>query len=164
DLDPARAMARAQAVFIAVGTPPGADGSADLSALFAACHLLVASARPRYTLLIQKSTAPVGTARRLRQEIASRNCHGAHLGVAVNPRFLQEGAAIETFLHADRVVIGTDSPRAERLLRRIYRPLSSQGTPVVATTLESAEMIKYASNGLLATKISYINEIANLCE
>lgn len=164
EADPARATAGAEAVFIAVGTPSGADGSADLSALFAACHLVIESAPTRPMLLVQKSTAPVGTARRLRHEIASRNGHGVLLEVAVNPEFLQEGCAIETFLHPDRVVIGTDSVRAERLMRRIYRPLSLQGTPMVATTLESAEMIKYASNCLLATKISYINEIANLCE
>ncbi len=160
----ARATAGAEAVFIAVGTPPMADGSADLSALFAACHVVIGTSPNRFTLLIQKSTAPVGTARRLRQEIASCNGHGERLEVAVNPEFLQEGSAIENFLHPDRVVIGTGSARAERLMRRIYAPISLQGTPLVATTLESAEMIKYASNCLLATKVSYINEIANLCE
>jgi len=162
--EPGPAVAEAQVVFIAVGTPPGADGSADLSAVFAACHLVVENSRNRYRLLVQKSTAPMGTARQLRQEIARRNGHGAHVDVAVNPEFLREGSAIETFLHPDRVVIGSETARAERLLRKIYLPLALQGTPVLATNLESAEMIKYASNCFLATKISYINEIADLCE
>ena len=162
--DPARAVAEAQVVFICVGTPPLPDGSADLSAVFAACHLVVENSDGRYKLLVQKSTAPVGTARRLREEIASRNGHGKHLDVAVNPEFLREGSAIEDFLHPDRVVIGAETARAERWLKKIYLPLSLQGTPVLATNMESAEMVKYASNCFLATKISYINEIADLCE
>jgi len=164
DLEPTRAIADAQVVFISVGTPPGPDGSADLSAVFAACHLVTENTPNRYKLLVQKSTAPVGTARRLREELASRNGHGARVDVAANPEFLREGSAIETFLHPDRVVIGAETARAERLLRKIYLPLCLQGTPVLVTNLEAAEMIKYASNCFLATKISYINEIADLCE
>jgi UDPglucose 6-dehydrogenase len=163
ELEPARAVAKAQMAFICVGTPPGPDGSADLSAVFAACQLVAENTRNR-CLLVQKSTSPVGTARRLTEEIARRNGHGEHVEVAVNPEFLREGSAIETFLRPDRIVIGAESERAERLLRKIYLPLSLKGTPVVVTNLETAEMIKYASNCFLATKISYINEIANLCE
>ena len=164
ELDPARAVADAQVVFISVGTPPRPDGSADLSAVFAACDLVVESAPSRYRLLVQKSTAPVGTARQLRERIQSRNGHGMHVDVAVNPEFLREGSAIQDFLRPDRIVIGAETSRAERLLRKIYLPLSLQGIPMLATNMESAEMIKYASNCFLATKISYINEIADLCE
>jgi len=163
DVEPARAVAQAQVVFISVGTPPGPDGSADLSAVFAACALVADNTRNR-CLLVQKSTAPVGTARRLKEEIAARNGHGVHVEVAVNPEFLREGSAIETCLKPDRIVIGAESDAAEQLLRELYLPLSRAGTPVVVTNLESAEMIKYASNCFLATKISYINEIADLCE
>jgi UDPglucose 6-dehydrogenase len=162
--EPARAVAEARVVFIAVGTPPAPDGSADLSAVFAAARLVVENSHAGYKLVVQKSTAPVGTARRLWEEIASRNGHAGRIEVAVNPEFLCEGSAIETFLHADRVVIGVESTRAERLLRKIYLPHCLQGTPVVVTNLETAELIKYASNCYLATKVSYINEIANLCE
>ena len=164
ELDPARAVSDAQVVFISVGTPPLPDGSADLSAVFAACDLVVESAPSRYRLLVQKSTAPVGTARRLQERIQSRNGHGMHVDVAVNPEFLREGSAIQDFLRPDRIVIGAETSRAERLLRKIYLPLSLQGIPMLATNMESAEMIKYASNCFLATKISYINEIADLCE
>jgi UDPglucose 6-dehydrogenase len=164
ELEPAAAVSHAQVVFISVGTPPLPDGSADLSAVFAARHLVIENNPNRYVLLVQKSTSPVGTARRLREEIASRNGHGAHVDVAVNPEFLREGTAIHDFLHPDRVVIGAETVRAERLLRKLYLPLLLQGTPAVVTNYESAEMIKYASNCFLATKISYINEIADLCE
>ena len=164
ELDPVQAVTAAQVVFICVGTPPSADGSADLSAVFAACHMVLDSAPNRYRLLVQKSTSPVGTARSMRAEILSRNGHGPHVDVAVNPEFLREGSAVEDFLHPDRVVIGAETTRAERLLRKIYLPLALQGTPMLVTNLESAEMIKYASNCFLATKISYINEIADLCE
>ena len=164
ELDPPRAIAEAQVVFIAVGTPPGEDGAADLSAVFAACRMVMDASPNRYRLLVQKSTAPVGTARRMRAEIAAMNGHGPHVDVAVNPEFLREGSAVEDFLHPDRVVVGAETPRAERLLRKIYLPLALQGTPMLVTNLESAEMVKYASNCFLATKISYINEIANLCE
>ena len=164
DADPARAVADAQAIFLTVGTPPGPDGAADLSAVFAAGRLAIEQARRHDQVLIQKSTAPVGTARRLLREVAERNGHGPHLDVAVNPEFLREGSAIEDFLQPDRIVIGVTSTRAERLLRAIYWPLASRGAPLLVTNLESAEMIKYASNCFLATKISYINEVANLCE
>jgi UDPglucose 6-dehydrogenase len=161
--DVARAIRGAQVVFIAVGTPPGKDGAADLSAIFAAGRLVAENLSRRYTLVVQKSTAPVGTARRLAEEIQKRAGDGC-VDVASNPEFLREGSAIDTFLRPDRVVIGVETPRAEKLLREIYRPLYLIETPMVVTDLETAELIKYAANAFLATKISYINEIANLCE
>jgi UDPglucose 6-dehydrogenase len=164
DHEPARAVAGAQVVFLTVGTPPGPDGAADLTALHAASRLAIEQARRHDQVLVQKSTAPVGTARRLLREIPERNGFGPHLDVAVNPEFLRERAAIEDFLHPDRIVIGVETPRAERLLEAIYRPLTSRGVSLLVTNLESAEMIKYASNCFLATKISYIDEIADLCE
>ena len=163
EADPAVAVAEAQVVFLTVGTPPGPDGAADLGAFFAASGA-IERARRHDQVLVQKSTAPVGTARRLVQALALRNGHRPHLDVAVNPEFLREGSAIEDFLRPDRIVIGVETPRAERALRAIYRPLVLRGAPLLVTDLESAEMIKYASNCFLATKISYINEIANLCE
>jgi UDPglucose 6-dehydrogenase len=164
ELDLGRAVSQAQVVFLAVGTPPRPDGSADLSALFAAAQVIAENHHKGYTLVVQKSTAPVGTARRLGEEIVLRNGKGGRVDVASNPEFLREGSAIQDFLHPDRVVIGAQTTRAEQLLRKIYLPLCLQGTPVLTTSLETAEMIKYASNCFLATKISYINEIANLCE
>src|SRR5262245_11722811 len=164
EADPAPAVAEAQAVFLTVGTPPGPDGGADLSAVFAASRPAIVQVRRHDQVLVQKSTAPVGTARRLLQALAMRNGHGPRLDLAVNPEFLSEGSAIEDFLHTCRIHIGAGSSRAERVLRAIYRPLALRGAPLLVTDLESAEMIKYASNCFLATKISYINEIANLCE
>src|SRR5262245_7585060 len=164
DPQPSRAVAESQVVFITVGTPPKPDGSAGLSAVLDAAHLVADNTHRGYKLVVQKSTAPVGTCRRLPQEIASRNGHGARIEVAVNPEFLREGSAIHDFMHPDRVVIGAEQLRAERGLRKIYLPLCLQGAPVLVTNLETAELIKYASNGFLATKISYINEIADLCE
>ena len=164
DPQPSRAVAESQVVFIAVGTPPMPDGSADLSAVLSACHMIADNTHHGYKLVTQKSTAPVGTGRRLPQEIASRNGRGARIDVAVNPEFLREGSAIHDFLHPDRIVIGAEQVRAERVLRKIYLPLCLQGAPVLVTNLETAELIKYASNAFLATKISYINEIADLCE
>jgi UDPglucose 6-dehydrogenase len=157
------ALDGAQVVFITVGTPPRADGSADISAIYEVADV-IAGHLEGYQLVVQKSTAPVGTARHLRDYIAKRAKRGAKFDVASNPEFLRQGAAIETFMHTDRVVIGAESRRAADTLKRIYAPLFLLETPTVVTTLESAELIKYASNCFLATKISFINEIANLCE
>ena len=159
----AEPLKRSQVVFITVGTPPRPDGSADTSAIYS-----VARDIARHTsgamLVVQKSTAPVGTARRLQDFIRRQARRGASFDVASNPEFLREGSAIETFMRPDRVVIGAESPRAEEILRRIHDPLFLIETPMVVTTLETAELIKYAANAFLATKISFINEIANLCE
>ena len=157
------ALKGAKVVFITVGTPPQHDGSADTSAIYAVAKT-VAQNLDHYRLVVQKSTAPVGTARDLSRYIARHAKRGAKFDVASNPEFLREGSAIETFMRPDRVVIGVESPRAARILREIHKPLFLNETPMVATTLETAELVKYASNAFLAAKISFINEIANLCE
>ena len=157
------ALAGSQVVFITVGTPPGRDGSADTRAIYAVAKT-VAESLDAYKLVVQKSTAPVGTARRLAEYIRSHAKRGAKFDVASNPEFLREGAAIETFMRPDRVIIGAENKRAAEILRKIHDPLFLIETPMVVTTLETAELIKYAANCFLATKISFINEIANLCE
>jgi UDPglucose 6-dehydrogenase len=157
------ALKNSKVVFITVGTPPRADGSADTSAIYAVAKV-VAKSLDGYKLVVQKSTAPIGTARDLYGFIARHARRGADFDVASNPEFLREGSAIETFMRPDRVVIGAERPRAARILRKIHDPLFLIETPMVVTSLESAELIKYASNCFLAAKISFINEIANLCE
>ena len=157
------ALKGSQVVFITVGTPPRPDGSADTRAIYDVART-VAQHLDGYKLVVQKSTAPVGTARALHAFIAKHAKRGARFDVASNPEFLREGSAIETFMRPDRVVIGAESKRAADLLQKIHAPLFLIETPMVVTTLESAELIKYASNCFLAAKISFINEIANLCE
>jgi UDPglucose 6-dehydrogenase len=157
------ALKGTKVVFITVGTPPRPDGSADTRAIYAVART-VARHLDGYTLVVQKSTAPVGTARDLARRMRQWARRGAELDVASNPEFLREGSAIETFMRPDRVVIGAESKRAEEILRKIHDPLFLIETPMVVTGLETAELIKYASNCFLATKISFINEIANLCE
>jgi UDPglucose 6-dehydrogenase len=165
--DLAAALDGADAVFIAVGTPSRrGDGHADLSYVFAAAGEIaeVLAARPgTRTVIVTKSTVPVGTGRRLENILAQRLPANA-FDVASNPEFLREGSAIQDFMRPDRVVIGTDSEHARTVLRALYRPLYLLETPVVFTTIETAEMIKYAANAFLATKITFINEVANLCE
>lgn len=153
----------ADAVFIAVGTPARrGDGHADLSYVFAAAEEL-APLLAQYTVVVTKSTVPVGTNREVAERI-SKAAPQALFDVASNPEFLREGAAIEDFMRPDRVVVGAESERAEAVMRDIYRPLNIRETPMLVTDLESAELIKYAANAFLATKITFINEIANLCE
>nr|WP_209443173.1 UDP-glucose/GDP-mannose dehydrogenase family protein [Falsiroseomonas frigidaquae] len=161
------AMEGADAVFLAVGTPSRrGDGHADLSYVFAAAEQ-VARAAKAPIVLVTKSTVPVGTGRKIK-EIVSRIRPDLEISVASNPEFLREGNAIGDFMRPDRVVVGTeDGPvgeRARELLRRIYRPLFLMETPIVNTSLETAELTKYAANAFLAMKISFINEIADLCE
>jgi UDPglucose 6-dehydrogenase len=157
------AIESADLVFIAVGTPSRrGDGYADLSYVYAAAKSL-APHLSGYTVVVDKSTVPVGTARQV-QRIIRDERPNADFDVASNPEFLREGAAIADFMRPDRVVLGVESERAERLLRELYRPLNLIETPVVVTGLESAELVKYASNAFLATKISFINEMAALCE
>ncbi|GAB4282847.1 MAG: UDP-glucose/GDP-mannose dehydrogenase family protein [Roseovarius sp.] len=161
--DLAAAVAGADAVFIAVGTPTRrGDGHADLSYVTAAAEE-VARALDGYTVIVTKSTVPVGTNRKLRQIVARTNPQ-AEFDVASNPEFLREGAAIEDFMKPDRVVVGVQSERAREVMAEIYRPLFLREFPIVYTDLESAELIKYAANAFLATKITFINEIAALCE
>jgi UDPglucose 6-dehydrogenase len=153
----------ADLVFIAVGTPTRrGDGHADLQYVYAAAEE-IARHLDGYTVIVDKSTVPVGTAREV-QRIVRKTNPEADFDVASNPEFLREGSAIADFMRPDRVVIGVESERAEALLRELYRPLNLIEAPVLTTTLESAEIIKYASNAFLATKISFINEISQLCE
>ncbi len=155
---------QADAIFIAVGTPTSrrGDGYADLTYIYEAAREL-APHLSDYTVVIDKSTVPVGTARQVARIISETNPK-ADFDIASNPEFLREGAAINDFMRPDRVVIGVDSPRAEKVLREIYKPLYLIETPIVCTTIETAELTKYAANAFLAIKISFINEIANVCE
>jgi len=161
--DPVPAVAAADAVFIAVGTPSRrGDGHADLRFVNTAAEE-VAQALSGYTVVTIKSTVPVGTASRIERIIAKAN-PGADFDIASNPEFLREGAAISDFMRPDRVVVGVRSERAARVMAEIYRPLYLRDFPIVTTGLESAETIKYAANAFLATKITFVNEIAALCE
>ncbi len=156
-------VAEADAVFIAVGTPTRrGDGHADLTYVFAAAED-IAEAIEGYTVVVTKSTVPVGTNRKVQEIIAATNPK-ADFDVASNPEFLREGAAIDDFMRPDRVIVGVQTERASKVMNEIYRPLFLRDFPVVTTDLESAEMIKYAANAFLATKITFINEIAALCE
>lgn len=156
-------VASADLVFIAVGTPTRrGDGHADLKYVYAAAEEM-ANYLQGYTVIVDKSTVPVGTARQVSRIIKKTN-PGADFDVASNPEFLREGSAIGDFMRPDRVVLGVESARAETLLRELYRPLNLIEAPIHVTNLESAELIKYASNAFLATKISFINEISQLCE
>lgn len=157
------AVAGAEAVFIAVGTPTRrGDGHADLTYVMAAAAE-IAQALTGYAVVVTKSTVPVGTNRRVAEAIRAAR-PDADFDVASNPEFLREGAAIDDFMRPDRVVVGVDGDRARAVMSAVYRPLFLRQFPVVFTDLESAEMIKYAANAFLATKISFINEIAALCE
>jgi UDPglucose 6-dehydrogenase len=162
--DIAQAIPDAEAVFIAVGTPSSrrGDGYADLTYIYEAARELAVHLR-HYTVVVDKSTVPVGTARQVARIIRETNPH-AEFDVASNPEFLREGAAINDFMRPDRVVIGVESERAADLLKEIYKPLYRRETPIVSTTIETAELAKYAANAFLAVKISFINEIANVCE
>jgi UDPglucose 6-dehydrogenase len=158
-----KAVAGADAVFIAVGTPTRrGDGHADLSYVMAAAEE-VAHALTGYAVIVTKSTVPVGTNRKVKHVVAKANPE-AEFDVASNPEFLREGAAIDDFMKPDRVVVGVQTERAAEVMAEIYRPLYLRDFPIVTTDLESAEMIKYAANAFLATKITFINEIAALCE
>ena len=162
------AIEGADAVFIAVGTPSRrGDGHADLSYVFAAAAEIgraLAEARTGgYTVVVTKSTVPVGTGREV-AAILRRVCPNGDFDVASNPEFLREGSAIEDFMRPDRVVIGADGDRAREVMRQLYRPLYLSETPMLFTDIETAELVKYAANAFLATKITFINEIADLCE
>ncbi len=158
------AVAGADAVFLAVGTPTSrrGDGYADLTYVYEASKELAGHLQG-YTVIVDKSTVPVGTARQVSRIIQEANPE-ADFDVASNPEFLREGAAISDFMRPDRVVIGVESERAEQVLRDVYKPLYLRDSPIVSTTIETAELIKYAANAFLAVKISFINEIANVCE
>jgi UDPglucose 6-dehydrogenase len=161
------ALDGAEAVFIAVGTPSRrGDGHADLSYVFSAATEIadtLARLPSNHTIVVTKSTVPVGTGRRV-ERILSQHLPSGRFDVASNPEFLREGSAIQDFMRPDRVVIGTHSEHARTVLRALYRPLYLLETPVVFTSIETAELIKYAANAFLATKITFINQIADLCE
>jgi UDPglucose 6-dehydrogenase len=156
------AVEQSLVIILAVGTPPKEDGSADLSFIEAAA-LDVARHMNGYKVIVTKSTVPVGTGERLRRLIREQQ-QRFDFGIVSNPEFLREGAAIEDFMRPDRVVIGSRDEAAVAIMRDLYRPLYLIETPVVITSLEAAELTKYAANAFLATKISFINEIANLCD
>jgi len=153
----------ADAVFIAVGTPTRrGDGHADLTYVYGAAEE-IADALDGYTVVVTKSTVPVGTGREVERVIRARR-PDADFDVASNPEFLREGSAIGDFMRPDRVVIGAESDRAREVMRELYRPLYLNETPIIFTTLETSELTKYAANAFLATKITFINEMADLCE
>jgi UDPglucose 6-dehydrogenase len=156
----------ADVAFIAVGTPPGEDGSADLKYVLAVARGIGESMNG-YCVIVTKSTVPVGTAAKVRAEVENALAkRGAKIDfdVASNPEFLKEGAAIDDFLKPDRIVVGISSERAEEVMRRLYKPFLLNGHPIIFMDIPSAEMTKYAANSMLATKISFMNDIANLCE
>jgi UDPglucose 6-dehydrogenase len=154
---------RSLVVFLAVGTPPSGDGSADMSQIDEVAYEIARSLNG-YKVIVTKSTVPVGAAARIKKIIDENKATSSRFSVAANPEFLREGAAINDFMRPDRVVIGSTDDEAIAILKDIYRPLFLIETPFVITTPESAEMIKYASNAFLATKVSFINEISRLCE
>ncbi|HRY32315.1 MAG TPA: UDP-glucose/GDP-mannose dehydrogenase family protein [Bacteroidales bacterium] len=155
-----------EVVFIAVGTPPDEDGSADLKYVLEVARA-VGRLMEDYMLVVTKSTVPVGTAEKVRQALIEElRSRGSDLpfDVASNPEFLKEGNAIEDFLRPDRIVVGISSERAESIMKKLYKPFTLNGHPVIFMDIPSAEMTKYAANSMLATKISFMNDIANLCE
>jgi len=158
--DMASAVRNADVIFIAVGTPPGEDGSADLQYVLSAARE-IGKFMNGYTVVVNKSTVPVGTGDKVRAALASRTRH--KFDVVSNPEFLKEGAAIEDFMKPDRVVIGAESPKAAQLMQELYAPFVRKYDRVLVMDIRSAEMTKYASNAMLATKISFINEMANIC-
>ena len=156
----------AEVVFSAVGTPPDEDGSADLSYVLEVARTIGQNMK-KYVLVVTKSTVPVGTAQKVRQAICEelqKRGEDIPFDVASNPEFLKEGAAIDDFMKPDRVVVGVDSDRARKLMERLYRPFMMNNYRLLFTDIPSAEMIKYAANSMLATRISFMNDIANLCE
>jgi UDPglucose 6-dehydrogenase len=161
--DVSEAVKGAQVVFLAVGTPPKDDGSPDMS-YYQQAAKDVAEAMNGYKVLVTKSTVPIGTGKWLRDFVTTNLKSPTEFGVASNPEFLREGAAIDDFMRPDRVVIGSNEERAIEVMKELYRPLYLIETPIVITSLEAAELIKYAANAFLATKITFINEVANLCD
>lgn len=159
DLD--SAVKKSQVCFIAVGTPQGEDGSADLQYVFNVAES-IAKSMNEYKVIVDKSTVPVGTAEKVANIIKQNTTH--FFDVVSNPEFLKQGNAVDDFLHPDRVIIGSDSDKATQIMQDIYAPFFRTGNRVIVMDVKSAEMTKYASNSFLATKISFMNEIANLCE
>jgi len=164
--DLAEALVDCEVLFSAVGTPPDEDGSADLQYVLSVARDCGRNMKD-YLLIVTKSTVPVGTALKVKaavQEELDKRGVKIEFDVASNPEFLKEGAAVDDFLKPDRIVVGLDSPRAEELMKSLYKPFTLNGHPVIFMDITSAEMTKYAANSMLATKISFMNDIANLCE
>ncbi|HOV22761.1 MAG TPA: UDP-glucose/GDP-mannose dehydrogenase family protein [Candidatus Marinimicrobia bacterium] len=161
--DLALAIRESEVIFLAVPTPSGGNGEVDLSYIFNAVDQ-IAKVIDSFKVIVTKSTVEVGTNDQIRERLLSHKIAPEMFEVVSNPEFLREGSAVSDFMRPDRVVIGTSSPKALEIMKEIYRPLYLIETPIVATDIHTAEMIKYASNAFLATKISFINEIANLCE
>jgi UDPglucose 6-dehydrogenase len=159
--DLAEGIKGAEVIFLALPTPPGEDGSADLKYILKVADDL-GPLLDKYTIIIDKSTVPVGTAEKVRERIAANAT--VEFDVVSNPEFLREGVAVEDFMKPDRVVIGTESEKARKKMEQLYAPLVRQGNPVIFMDERSAELTKYAANSFLATKITFMNEIANLCE
>jgi UDPglucose 6-dehydrogenase len=158
--DASESVKDADVVFIAVGTPEKQDGSADLSYVYQAVNDISSSINKNAVLVI-KSTVPVGTTMAVKQFLRDK---GVEVDVAFNPEFLKEGAAVDDFMHPDRIILGVESKKAKKILENVYRPLYVFNIPIIFTSLETAELSKYASNAFLAMKVTFINEIANLCE
>ncbi|MEE9612415.1 MAG: UDP-glucose/GDP-mannose dehydrogenase family protein, partial [Desulfatiglandales bacterium] len=161
--DVAEAVEKSLAVFIAVGTPSRSEGSANLEYVYQVAET-IGKLMKGYKIIVTKSTVPVGTGKEIREIVKKNQQKEIPFDVVSNPEFLREGSAIEDFLRPNRVVIGTDSEQAIAIMKDLYSPLYLIEAPVVITGVETAEMIKYASNAFLATKISFINEMANICE
>jgi UDPglucose 6-dehydrogenase len=156
-----RAVRDAAIIFIAVGTPQGEDGAADLQHVLGVARE-IARAMNGYKVVVDKSTVPVGTSEKVREVIRRETTHP--FSVVSNPEFLKQGAAIEDFMKPDRVVIGAEDPRAEELMRELYAPFTRTGAPIMVMDCASAELTKYAANAMLATRVSFMNEVANVCE
>ena len=156
-----RAAAASQIVFIAVGTPSGEDGTADLTNVLDVAGR-IGAALDGYTIIVAKSTVPAGTAARLREVVGRETSHP--FSVVTNPEFLKQGAAIDDFMRPDRVVIGADDARAAQVMRTLYAPFTRTGAPIMLMDCASAELSKYAANAMLATRVSFMNEMANVCE
>ena len=163
DIELKKYLNKSDAIFIAVGTPSGrGDGHADLSYVYEVAREIAENLN-NYSVIVNKSTVPVGTGKKVKEIIKKKNSE-LDFDVASNPEFLREGSAIDDFMRPDRVVIGSESEKAKKILKELYRPLYLLETPILFTKRETAELIKYASNAFLATKITFINEISNLCE
>ncbi|MCA9556644.1 MAG: UDP-glucose/GDP-mannose dehydrogenase family protein, partial [Myxococcales bacterium] len=159
----AETIRHAQVLFIAVGTPPREDGTADLSAVEAVARE-VGRNLDGYRVLVTKSTVPAGTGAQVRAWVEAEAGPDADFDVVSNPEFLREGSAIEDFMRPDRIVVGTESEHASQVMRELYKALTSRGAPLLVTNVETAEVIKYASNAFLAAKVTFINQVADLCE
>ena len=160
DLD--EAIQHGEIIFLALPTPPGEDGAADLSYVLNATQQ-ISQRLKKYTILVNKSTVPIGTAEKV-AEILSKNLDQSLFDVVSNPEFLREGVAVDDFMKPDRVVIGSNSEKARDKMTELYEPFVRQGNPIYHMDLRSAELTKYAANAYLATRISFMNEIANLCD